>query len=173
MKRKIIPAITGLLIIVLSFSLITAEESKTDEETRRQFRRALYWADKGLFDARLILKIKDKIGLTTEQEQRIENLMLAYEEASLSDKGEIKVLELKFASYVKSDKVDRSEIKKLVKEISQRKTDCIVRYLNYLLDLKAVLSAEQYEKIKEFHQKIKEHFKKKEDKSCRPCPESY
>lgn len=160
MKQRIIPVMIGILITLFNLSF-PAEQSKKDEESRRQFWRSLFWAEKGLYDGRIILKVKDKIGLTEEQEQRIENLMLAYDESTMNDCAEIKVLELRFASYVKSAQVDREEIKKLIKEISERKTDSIVKYLNYLLDLKEILSADQFKKMKAIHDEVKKHHSKK------------
>jgi len=172
MRHKIIPVIAGILILLVNFSIV-AEKEKPDEEAMRQFWRSYYWAEKDLFDARILLFQKDRIGLTEEQRQKAENLMLSYEEDTLQESAEIKVLELKFASYLESEKVDRKEIKKLINEISKRKTDCILKYLNYLLDLQEILTPQQVEKLKELHREVREHVKKKEDEVERHCPQTY
>ena len=172
MRHKIIPVIAVILILLVNFSLI-AEKGKKEEVSKRDFWRSYYWAEKDLFDARILLYQKDKIGLTAEQQQTAENLMLAYEEATLQESAEIKVLELKFASYLESDKVDREEIEKLISEISKRKTEGIIKYLNYLLDLQEILTPDQVEKLKEIHKEVKEHVKKREGESKHRWPQTY
>jgi Spy/CpxP family protein refolding chaperone len=147
------PVIIGIPLILFYFAVGSILAAEADENAQEQMMWSFFWAQKDLFDGRLILDAKDKIELTKEQEQKIENKMLAYEEASIRSWAEIKVLELKFASYVKSEKVDRNEIEKVVREISARKTDCIVQYMNYLLDLKEIVTQEQLKKIKAIHKK--------------------
>jgi Spy/CpxP family protein refolding chaperone len=153
MKRKIILITIGIPFILFYFVAGHVLAAEVDEGAEEQIMWSFFWAKKDLFDARLILDAKESIGLTKEQQQKIENKMLAYEETSIKDWAEIKVLELRFASYVKSEKVDRKEIEKVVKEISARKTDCIVKYMNYLLDLKGILTPEQLRKMKAIHKK--------------------
>ena len=172
MRHKIIPVIAVILILLVNFSLI-AEKEKNEGVSKKEFWRSFYWAEKDLFDARILLHQKNKIGLTAEQQQKAENLMMAYEESTLQESAGIKVLELKFASYLESDKVDREEIEKLINEISKRKTECIITYLNYLLDLQEILTPDQVERLKELHQKVKEHVKKRESESKRRWPQTY
>jgi Spy/CpxP family protein refolding chaperone len=170
MRHKILPVIiAGILILLINFSSIAGKE-KSDEESKRQFWRIYYWAEKDLFDARILLHRKDKIGLKAEQQRKAENMLLAYEESTLKESAGIKVLELKFASYLESEDVDRKEIETLINEISKRKTECIIKYLNYLLDLQEILSAGQKKKLKEIHQKVRQEIKKKESESKRPFP---
>lgn len=162
MKRNVFPVIITIFIILIHFSLAAEQKGKTDKESKRQFRRSFFWAEKDLFDARILLHEKDKIGLTLEQKQKAEDMMLSYEEATLKNCAEIKVLELKFASYLESENSDRDEIAKLIKEISRRKTESIIKYMHYLLDLKEMLSGEQIEKLKEIHIEVKQQVRKRE-----------
>lgn len=174
MKRKIIPVSIGITLILFYFVGSSILATEVDESAAEQMMWSYFWAQKDLFDARLILDAKDKIGLTKEQRQKIENKMLAYEEASIKNWAEIKVLELRFASYVKSEKVDRKEIEKVVREISARKTDCIVKYMNYLLDLKGILTAEQLKKMRALHKKVGKSIPRGDDfLSSIPWPDAF
>lgn len=112
--------------------------------------------DCGLYDGRIILSVKDKIGLTAAQEEKIENLMLDYEAFSIRNSGEIKIKELRFASYLKSGEMDRKEVAKHIREISNEKTDMIVRHLNHVLDLKEILTPDQRRKMAELRDKWRE-----------------
>ncbi len=139
----------GVIILLLNCSfLLSLTSESTLMDFFMQLRQGLFWADNNLFDARTILRFKEKIDLSIEQEKKIENIMLAYEESSFRSSAEIKIGELRFATYIKSEKVDRKEIAKLIKQISTKKTDWIVNYINYLLDLREILSSEQLEKMK-------------------------
>lgn len=105
-------------------------------------------ADQGLVDGRAVLKFKQDIGLSAAQEKKIKTLVLAFEESLIRHGAEIKINELKFALYIKADKVDRKEIARLISEISRQKTDSIVGYLNYLLDVRDVLTGPQRDRLK-------------------------
>jgi len=107
-----------------------------------------FLADPDFVDGRAVLKYKQAIGLSAAQEKKIETLVLAFEESLIRKGAEIKINELKFALYIKADKVDRKEIARLITEISRQKTDSIVGYLNYLLDVRDVLTGPQRDRLK-------------------------
>ena len=107
-----------------------------------------FLAYQGLFDGRAVLKNKQAIDLSATQEKKIEALVLAFEESLIRKGAEIKINELKFALYIKADKVDRKEIARLITEISRQKTDSIIAYLDYLLDVREMLTGRQREKLK-------------------------
>lgn len=119
-----------------------------DEFSKRK-RHLFFLTDNNLFDGRMLLKMKDKIGLTRKQEERIENLMLEHEAFSIRNSGEIKIKELQFAAFLKRGKTDRKEMEMYIREISRIKTNLIVKYMNYLLDLRDLLTPQQLETLKQ------------------------
>ena len=153
MNKKII----FLLIMVLLLGTVSqAQDGKRlRPNLLNNLRFGLYMAENNLFEARFILRLKTEIGLTSEQEMKIENLMLAYEENAIRRGSDIKVLELKFASLLKGNRIDRREMEKQAREIGKMKTDLQVGHLNYLLDVRDVLTAEQIQKL----EKMKEKFR--------------
>jgi Spy/CpxP family protein refolding chaperone len=130
--------------------LSTQPEDKPQKDGAFKRKRHLFFlTDNNLFDGRVLLKMKDKIGLTGEQEERIENLMLRHETFSIRNSGEIKIKELQFAAYLKTGKTDRKEMEMYIREISGIKTNLIVHYMNYLLDVRDLLTPQQLETLKQ------------------------
>jgi Spy/CpxP family protein refolding chaperone len=145
-----------LVMVLLLSSLSPAQAGKgLRPNLLNNLRFGLYMAENNLFEARFILHLKGEISLSAPQEQKIENLMLAYEESAIRRGSDIKVLELKFASLLKGNRIDRREMEKQARAIGQMKTDLQVGHLNHLLDVRDVLTAEQVQKL----DKIKEKFR--------------
>lgn len=119
-------------------------------------RTAFLTAENNLYDARLILAAKEEIELTKEQTEKIENLMLENEAAIIRDSAEIKIRELRFASFLKSqpNEIDRKQVEKYIREISRKKTSMVVLHINYLLDVKQLLTPTQLHKLAETRRKI-------------------
>jgi Spy/CpxP family protein refolding chaperone len=145
-----------LVMVLLVSSLAPAQDGRRPRTNLlNNLRFGLYMAENNLFEARLVLRLKGEIGLAAQQEQKIENLMLAYEESAIRRGSDVKVLELKFASLLKGNRIDRREMEKQAREIGRLKTDLQVGHLNYLLDVRDVLTAEQVQKL----DKMKEKFR--------------
>jgi hypothetical protein len=117
---------------------------------------AFMLAENNLYEARFILDNREKIALTNEQAEKIENLMLENETSIIRDSAEIKIQELRFASFLKSQTadIDRKQVEKYIREISRQKTIMIVHHINYLLDVKEVLTGPQLQKLAENRTRI-------------------
>lgn len=158
MNKRIGKNLIGIPLLILSVCLSLNAHSYLDENDERDMNRRHMeiisrLVDCGLYDGRIILSVKNEIGLTSDQEEKIENLMLDYEAFSIRNSGEIKIKELRFASYLKSGEMDREEVAKHIREISKEKTDMIVRHLNHVLDLKEILTPVQRRKMAELRDK--------------------
>jgi Spy/CpxP family protein refolding chaperone len=153
MNKKIV---FSLIMVLLLGTLSQAQDGKRlHPNLLNNLRFGLHMAENNLFEARLILHMKNEIGLSAEQEQKIENLMLANEEKAIRNGSEIKVLELKFASLLQGNRINRREMEKLAREMGSMRTDLQVSHLNYLLDVRDTLTAEQIQKL----EKMKEKFR--------------
>lgn len=161
-----------LFLIILFFqpalTVFPVDKNKKErEDTLRQVKHLLFLSKNNLYDGRLLLQLKDKIGLTEEQEKKIEDLMLEHEAFSIRNSAEIKIKELQFASYLKSKekKIDRKQMERRIREISSEKTTMIIHYMNYLLDLRELLTPQQMEILRQLRnrklQDIKEKHKKR------------
>ena len=128
------------------FILLSGLEVNARPKPERLVKQFLVWnflTAHNLFDGRFILQFKDQLSLTPVQEKKIEKLMLVFEELSISRCAEIKIKELRLVSAIKSDQIVRENIESKIREISNNKIDLSIAYLNYLLDIKMILTAEQ------------------------------
>jgi len=155
-----------LVVILLLATLAPAQQGKRLRPGMlNSLRFGLYMAENNLFEARFILHFKGEIGLAAAQEQKIENLMLAYEESAIRRGSDVKVLELKFATLLKGNRIDRREMEKQAREIGRMRTDLQVGHLNHLLDVRDVLTAEQVQKLErmkeKFHGAMRERMEKR------------
>jgi Spy/CpxP family protein refolding chaperone len=82
--------------------------------------------------------------------------MILFEESMISRCAEIKIQELHLASYIRSEKIDRNEVKKLIREINKNKTTLSIAYLNYLLDIKSILTPTQIDKLKQIKNRLRQ-----------------
>lgn len=140
-------------VVVFSFQ---GDRNVYEDRTIKRINHFFFLTNNNLFNGRWLLGIKDTINLTKEQEEKIENLMLGHEEFSIRNSAEIKIKELRFAAYLKKKKTDRKEIEAHVREISNVKTNLIVNYINYLLDVRSILTPRQLEILKQIKEQKKE-----------------
>jgi len=167
--RMLIIFICLAVLWVGPFVLLSAQpgdKPQKDEEFNRK-RHLFFLTDNNLFDGRMLLKMKDKIGLTGKQEERIENLLLGHEAFSIRNSGEIKIKELQFAASLKTGKTDRKEMEMYIREISKAKTNLIVHYMNYLLDVRDVLTPQQLETLKQMKEQEKSAIRQREKQKKR------
>jgi len=154
MNKRIIFA---LIMVLLLGSLAQAQDGKRlRPNLLNSLRFGLYMAENNLFEARFILRLKGEIGLSAQQEKRIEDLMLAYEEKAIRRGSDVKVLELRFAALLRGNRIDRREMEKLAREVGNMRTDLQIGHLNYLLDVRDTLTAEQVQKLESMKQKLRQ-----------------
>ncbi len=147
-----IPMILWLLIVfpvVLSSSPLT-------HEIMKKFITCNFYNEHSLFDGRFVLTFKENIQLSAIQGKKIEKKMILFEESMISRCAEIKIQELHLASYIRSEKIDRNEVKKLIREINKNKTTLSIAYLNYLLDIKSILTPTQIDKLKQIKNRLRQ-----------------
>ncbi len=146
MTRKLILIIILIFIAGMGVSL-RAEPKPQEMMGHMGFNISM--AEKNLFPPFLLLKIKDKIGLTKEQIEKIEKMDETFMEGAIKQKAEIKILELKLKYLLKEEKPDRKKVEQMVRQISGLKTDMKVSHLFFLFDVKNLLTQEQHQKIQD------------------------
>jgi len=144
-------------ILLLGVAAQAQDGKRLRPNMLNNLRFGLYMAENNLFEARFILRLKGEIGLAPQQEQKIEDMMLAYEENAIRRGSDLKVLELKFASLLKGNRIDRREVEKQARQIGAMKTELQVGHLNYLLDVRDTLTAEQVQKLEKLKEKLHSH----------------
>jgi hypothetical protein len=169
MMVKRTPFIVILLVSFIIFNAPTfllawdkgGDETKLQDYLARKLRRGFQLADKNLYDGGFILKHKEKLNLTAQQERNIETIIMDFKESAILKSAEVKIRELRFARYIGSDQIDKKEMARHIREIGNQKTDWLVAYINYLLDLRLELKQSQLETL----QRINEEKKKMKGQS--------
>ena len=123
----------------------------------RQFFAQEFLAEQNLFDGRFVIGLKDQVNLTQDQIDKVEDLILTFEEQFIGRCAEIKIKEIHLANYIKSVQINRKKIERIIKEISSERIEISILYLNYLLDIKILLGPEQIGMLKKIK---KNHFQK-------------
>jgi Spy/CpxP family protein refolding chaperone len=154
-----------MLVVSLSRPLFSFGSDFLDHMDKLKLLR--YFAGQDLFDGRIILRFSEKINLTDKQLAQTESLFLAFEEVSIAKNAEIKIMELRLTSQLKAKKTDRKAVEKLLRDIGKNKTDLFIAYLNYLFDLRDVLTPEQIETLREMKSQFKDHMRRRREPSSR------
>ena len=89
------------------------------------------------------MDMKERLNLTEEQENKIENLRLSHEEAMIKLKADLELKELEMRKIRSSDKLSRSEIVRITKEISAIKDEMALARVNHQMDVYDNLDANQ------------------------------
>ncbi len=156
----------GLLIsiILMTTPLVALARGGTaggESDMTRHMKYEMRMAEKNLYTGRMLLKMKDTIGLTAEQTAKIEKMEAAHKEVRDKRDAEIKALFVKLDAYLKEEKIDRAELERKLRAIAVIRTDMQIESINHLLDLRELLTASQLAKIDELK---KEHRHKMMDK---------
>jgi len=149
-KRSYYLILFVLYLIFVSESFTKAAYSQQEREKKEtRFENPISFEDAQLYDGRLILDLAEKLNLTSSQEEKIEALMLTHESFSIRNSAEIKIKELRLLGFIASAKspLNRKELEQSIREISQVKTDLIVHYMNYLIDVRSILTSQQLRKL--------------------------
>ena len=145
-KKAIALSLAGFMLLSLGFVLEAAVRSPG---SLKHLRYGIRMAENNLFSPRVLLRVKDKIGLTADQVTRIEKMHLAFQESAIKGHSDVKVMEVKFDAYLKNENLNRKKIEKMIRDIASLKTDMFVDRINFLLDLRSLLTPEQIKKLEE------------------------
>lgn len=151
MTKKLVTIIAaGLMLMAVNFNANAEAASPPGRDMMKHARFGIRMAERNLLPAHMLLRFKDEIGLTEDQVNKIETMQEQFSEYAIKQKADLKIKEMKFHSYLKEDKIDRKKMEKMIRDITSMKTDMQINHMNYLLDLKELLTPEQLQKIETF-----------------------
>jgi len=170
MNKKVVTLITVILALVMISSTIEARQPR-NPEMLKNLRFGLHMAQNNLFEARHLLYMKDEIGLTADQQKKIEEMMLAYEETAIRRQADLKILETRFAAMLNDEKIDRKQMEKMVRDISNLKANHQIDHLNYLLNIRDILTPDQLKKLEELRKNMRHGIRERFNQNRqRPLP---
>ena len=89
------------------------------------------------------MEMKERLDLTDEQENKIESLRLLHEEAMIKSRADLELKELEMRKIRSSDKLSRSEMQRITKEISAIKDEMALARVNHQMDVYDNLNTNQ------------------------------
>lgn len=161
MKTKKTLTIIVMVLVMMTFTgpLFSFGSDFLDHMDKLKLLR--FFAEKDFIDGRIILRFSDKIQLSPKQLDQVESLLLKFEELSISKNAEIKIMELRLTSQLKAKKTDRQAVEKLLRDMGNHKTDLFIAYLNYLFDLREILTPDQIKTLREMKTKFRDHMRER------------
>ncbi len=139
-----------ILAVFLSFVISTMAAPRISRDMK--FRIGL--AERCLHSARILLRLKEKIGLNETQVKQIEKYDLAFKQSQIKSQAEIKLLTLQLQSAFKDENIQRKKVESLIRSIAKLKTTREIDRFHYLLDLKEVLKKDQLKNLEEMKKKM-------------------
>jgi hypothetical protein len=89
------------------------------------------------------MDMKERLNLTDQQEDKMESLRLAHQEKMIKFKADIDLKELEIRKIKSSDKITRSEMIRIEKEINVIKNEMALERVNHQMDVYDNLDANQ------------------------------
>jgi Spy/CpxP family protein refolding chaperone len=143
------------VLVLLSLDLMAGPAGR-GRDMMKHTRYGIHMAENNLFPGYILLKYKDEIGLTEDQVSKIDKIRDLFQETKIKKHADIKIKELKLRSYLEEKQLDRKQMEKKIWEIAKMKTEMQIDQMNYLLDLKDLLSPKQLEKIESLKKERRE-----------------
>ncbi len=104
-----------------------------------------------------ILKFKEGMSLTADQEQKLQTLKVNYKKDRVRTKAEVKLASIDLHEVLKNEKANLADIEKEFNKLHALKTKLYMASIKAKRDAKAVLSAEQRARMDKIHERIKSH----------------
>jgi Spy/CpxP family protein refolding chaperone len=161
MTKKLILLFAAVLMVASVNLSAQGQGVGGKRDTMRHTRFGIRMAENNLFPAHMLLRFKDEIGLDDAQVGKIEKMQEIYRESAIRSQADVKVKNMKLQSYLKSDQINRKKLETMIRDIAKLKTDMQIDRMNYLLDVKNILTKEQIAKIEEFKKTRREQRMKK------------
>lgn len=113
--------------------------------------------DRDSIPPRMVLRFADRIGLTADQVKKLNEMLTQHEERMIRGQADIRIKELQLRNYCNGEKIDRREMEKMAREIGDLRVRQQLDRMNLQLDVKALLNAEQRNKIEEMKKEFLRH----------------
>ena len=104
-----------------------------------------------------ILKFKDGMSLTAEQEQKLQALKTTYKKARIKTKADVDLASIDLHEVLKNEKASLTDIEAEFNKLHALKTKLYMASIKAKRDAKAVLSDEQRARMDKIHERIKSH----------------
>jgi Spy/CpxP family protein refolding chaperone len=154
-RRNMNKKITVFLMVFVLMVAFNVSLLSRNWDGHRQMAYGIHLAEKNLFPVQMLLKFKVEIGLSDEQVGKIEKMQLKHQESMIKQSSDIRLLELKIGNALKAEPVDRAAVEKMIREVGNMKTNLSVKRINFLLDVKNILTTDQLNRIEKMKNEMR------------------
>jgi Spy/CpxP family protein refolding chaperone len=104
-----------------------------------------------------ILKFKDGMTLTDEQEQKLRAVKTSYKKDRVKMKATVQLANIDLHELLRNDNASLADIERELKNVHALKADLFMASIKAKREAKSVLSAEQQSRMDKIHERIKSH----------------
>jgi Spy/CpxP family protein refolding chaperone len=153
MKKKLL--IVAVMLVLSAALVLNARPGlRGMGQGRGQQGRDLF-PRQNFIPARMLLKAKDKIGLSVEQEKRIIALNEAHEQWTIKFRADMEIKALKLRANLEGEQVNLNDAEGLIREQADMHAEMAIARLRFQQDIKALLTPEQLVKISELKKEFR------------------
>ena len=153
MKKNLF--IVSVVLVLSAFLLLNAQPGFRGMASGRGQQGRDLFANQNFIPARLLLQVKDKIGLSAEQEKKLTAMIEAHEQWVINFEADMKIKTLKLRTTLAADKLNLEDAEGLIRAQADMHAEMQIGRLHFQQDLKALLTPEQLLKITELKKEFR------------------
>jgi Spy/CpxP family protein refolding chaperone len=153
MKKKLL--VVAVMLVLSAVLLLSAQAGFRGQGQGRGRQIQGMIASPNFIPVRLLLKAKDKIGLSAEQEKKLIAMMDNHEQWAIKFRADMEIQALKLRSSLEAEQVNLKDAEGLIRAQADMRAEMQIARLHFQLDVKAVLTAEQLEKLAELKKEFR------------------
>jgi Spy/CpxP family protein refolding chaperone len=104
-----------------------------------------------------ILKFKQAMAITDEQENKLQSISTAYKKTKIKMKAEVQLANIDLHELLRNDQAALSDIESQLKNVQALKADLLMASIKAKREAKNVLTDEQRQRMKVVHDRIKQY----------------
>ena len=154
MKNKL--WIGAVLLVVSAAVVLVARPGMRDMKSGRARHAQGMFANENFVPVRLLLQAKDKIGLSAEQEKRLAAMEEAHEQWLITFRADMELNALKLRKSLEAEPLSMKDAEGLIRAQADMHAEMQIARLHFQQEAKAVLTAEQLDKLKELKKEFRD-----------------
>ncbi|MEI6614058.1 MAG: hypothetical protein WCL37_04110 [Chrysiogenales bacterium] len=153
MKKKLL--IIAVMLVLSTVLLLNAQQEFRDRRQGRGRQVQGMFSSQNFIPVRLLLKAKDKIGLSAEQEKQLMIMNEAHEQWLIKFRADMEIKALKLRTNLEAKQVNLKDTEGLIRAQADMHAEMAIARLHFQQEVKSLLTAEQLDKLNEFKKEFR------------------
>jgi Spy/CpxP family protein refolding chaperone len=148
-----------IVLVILIFSAVMLINAQPGFRGMASGRDKHGWdlsSKQNFFPPQLVLKAKDKIGLSADQEKKISAMIEAYDQWAIKFEADMKIKNLKLRTTLAAEQLNIKDAEGLIHEQADMHAEMQIARLRVQEDVKGLLTPEQLIKITELKKEFRD-----------------